>query len=136
VPTPGPQQAIQIDVPAIAVHNWPIVQGDGWDQLKKGVGQHIGSADPGQNGNVVLAGHDDVFGEVFRNLDKLQPGDQIVLYTMQQQYTYLVTETRIVEPGQVDVMNSTSDPTVTLISCYPYMVDNKRVVVFAKLQNP
>lgn len=136
VPTPGPQQAIQIDVPAIAVHNWPIVQGDGWEQLKKGVGQHIGSADPGQNGNVVLAGHDDVFGEVFRNLDKLQPGDQIVLYTMQQQYTYLVTETRIVEPGQVDVMNSTSDPTVTLISCYPYMVDSKRIVVFAKLQNP
>ena len=136
VPTPGPQQGIQIDVPAIAVHNWPIVQGDGWEQLKKGVGQHIGSADPGQNGNVVLAGHDDVFGEVFRNLDKLQPGDQIVLYTMQQQYTYLVTETRIVEPGQVDVMNSTSDPTVTLISCYPYMVDSKRIVVFAKLQNP
>lgn len=136
VPTPGPQQAIQIDVPAIAVHNWPIVQGDAWEQLKKGVGQHIGSADPGQNGNVVLAGHDDVFGEVFRNLDKLQPGDQIVLYTMLQQYTYLVTETRIVEPGQVDVMNSTSDPTVTLISCYPYMVDNKRIVVFAKLQNP
>jgi len=136
VPTPGPQQAIQIDIPAISVNNWPIVQGDGWEQLKKGVGQHIGSADPGQNGNVVLAGHDDVFGEVFRNLDKLQPGDQIVLYTMQQQYTYLVTETRIVEPGQVDVMNSTSDPTVTLISCYPYMVDNKRIVVFAKFQNP
>jgi sortase A len=136
VPTPGPEQAIQIDVPAIAVHNWPIVQGDGWDQLKKGVGQHNGSADPGQNGNVVLSGHDDVFGEVFRSLDKLQPGDQIVLYTMQQQYTYLVTETRIVEPGQVDVMNPTSDPTVTLISCYPYMVDNKRIVVFAKLQNP
>jgi sortase A len=136
VPTPGPQQAIQIDIPAISIHNWPIVQGDGWEQLKKGVGQHIGSADPGQNGNVVLAGHDDVFGEVFRDLDKLQPGDQVILYTMQQQYIYLVTETRIVEPSQVDVMNATSDPTVTLISCYPYMVDKKRIVVFAKLQNP
>ena len=136
VPTPGPQQAIQIDIPAIGVHNWPIVQGDGWEQLKKGVGQHIGSANPGQNGNVVLAGHDDVFGEVYRNLDKLQPGDRVILYTMQQQYTYLVIETRIVEPGQVDVMNPTSDPIVTLISCYPYMVDNKRIVVFAKLQNP
>jgi sortase A len=136
VPTPGPQQAIQIDIPAIGVHNWPIVQGDGWEQLKKGVGQHIGSSDPGQTGNVVLAGHDDVFGEVFRNLDKLQPGDQVILYTMQQQYTYLVIETRIVEPGQVDVMNPTSDTIVTLISCYPYMVDNKRIVVFAKLQNP
>jgi len=136
VPTQGPRQAIQIDIPAIAVHNWPIVQGDGWEQLKKGVGQHIGSANPGENGNVVLAGHDDVFGEVFRDLDKLQPGNQIILYTMQQQYIYLVTETRIVEPSQVEVMNSTGDPTVTLISCYPYMVDSKRIVVFAKLQNP
>jgi sortase A len=136
VPTPGPQQAIQIDIPAIGVLNWPIVQGDGWEQLKKGVGQHIGSVNPGENGNVVLAGHDDVFGEVFRDLEKLQPGDQVILYTMQQQYVYLVTETRIVEPSQVDVMNATTDQTVTLISCYPYMVDNKRIVVFAKLQNP
>ena len=136
LPTPGPLQAIQIDIPTINVHNWPIVQGDGWEQLKKGVGQHIGSANPGQAGNVVLAGHDDVFGEVFRDLDKLQPGDQVILYTMQQQYTYMVTETRIVEPGQVDVMNPTNDQTVTLISCYPYMVDNKRIVVFAKIQTP
>jgi sortase A len=135
-PTPGPQQAIQIDIPAISVQNWPVVQGDGWEQLKKGVGQHIGSANPGENGNVVLAGHDDVFGEVFRDLDKLQPGDQVILYTMQQQFIYRVTETRIVDPSQVDVMNSTSDPTVTLISCYPYMVDKQRIVVFATLQNP
>lgn len=136
VPTAGPQQAVQIDIPAIAVQNWPVVQGDGWEQLKKGVGQHIGSANPGENGNVVLAGHDDVFGEVFRNLDKLQPGDQVILYTLQQQFIYRVTETRIVDPSQVNVMNSTSDPTVTLISCYPYMVDKQRIVVFATLQNP
>jgi sortase A len=135
-PTPGPQQAIQIDIPAIGVQNWPVVQGDGWEQLKKGVGQHIGSANPGENGNVVLAGHDDVFGEVFRDLDKLQPGDQVILYTMQQQFIYRVTETRIVEPSQVDVMNPTNDPTVTLISCYPYMVDKQRIVVLAALQNP
>jgi len=136
LPTPGPQQAIQIDIPAIGVLNWPIVQGDGWEQLKKGIAQHIPSANPGENDNVVLSGHDDVFGEVFRDLDKLQPGDQVILYTMQQKYIYIVAETRIVEPSQVEVMNPTSDPTVTLISCYPYMVDNKRIVVFAKLQNP
>jgi sortase A len=135
-PTPGPQQAIQIDIPAIGVQSWPVVQGDGWEQLKKGVGQHIGSVNPGENGNVVLAGHDDVFGEVFRSLDKLQPGDQVILYTMQKQFIYRVTETRIVEPSQVDVMNATNSPTVTLISCYPYMVDKQRIVVFATLQNP
>jgi sortase A len=136
LPTPGPQQAIQIDIPAISIRNWPVVQGDGWEQLKKGVAQHIPSANPGENGNVVLSGHDDVFGEVFRDLDRLQPGDEVILTTAQRQFVYRVTETLIVEPTQVEVMNSTSDPTVTLISCYPYMVDDKRIVVFAKLQNP
>ncbi len=136
LPTPGPQQAIQIDIPAISVLNWPVVQGDGWEQLKKGVAQHIPTANPGENGNVVLSGHNDVFGEVFRDLDRLNPGDQVLISTMQKQYVYIVTETRIVEPTQVEVMSPTSDPTLTLISCYPYMVDNKRIVVFAKLQNP
>jgi sortase A len=82
---------------------------------------------------VVLSAHDDVFGEIFRNLDHLQPGDQVVLFTAQQQYIYIVTGSRIVEPTQVEVMKPTGEPTVTLISCYPYMVDNKRIVVFAKL---
>jgi len=114
----------------------PVVQGDSWDQLKKGVGQHVGSADPGQNGNVVLSAHDDVFGEIFRNLDRLQPGDQILVFTEQQEFVYIVTSSQIVAPTEVDVMNPTSTPTLTLISCYPYMVDKSRIVVFAKLQNP
>ena len=135
IPTPGPAQAIRIQVAAIGV-DAPVVQGDSWEQLKKGVGQHVGSTDPGQAGNVVLSAHDDVFGEIFRSLDLLQPGDQVLLFTAQQQYVYIVTGSQIVEPSQVDVMNPTGDATVTLISCYPYMVDNKRIVVFAKLQNP
>jgi sortase A len=134
-PTPGPSQAVRIQIPAIGV-DAPIVQGDGWEQLKKGVGQHIGSADPGETGNVVFSAHDDVFGEIFRNLDKLMPGDKVLVFTAQQQYVYLVTASQIVLPTQVEVMNPTSEPMVTLISCYPYMVDNKRIVVFAKLQNP
>jgi sortase A len=135
IPTPGPEQAIRIQIPAIHV-DAPVVQGDGWDQLKKGVGQHLGSTDPGQVGNVVLSGHDDVFGEIFRDLSNLQPGDQVILYTAQHQYIYAVTSSQIVEPTQVEVMASTGDATVTLISCYPYLIDNKRIVVFAKLQNP
>ncbi len=74
VPTPGIQQAIRIEIPAIKI-DAPVVQGDGWEELKKGVAQHIGSADPGESGNVVLSAHDDVYGELFRNLDKLQAGD-------------------------------------------------------------
>ena len=132
LPTPGPAQAMRIQIQAINV-DAPVVQGDSWEQLKKGVGQHVGSADPGQVGNVVLSAHDDVFGEIFRNLDHLQPGDQVMLFTAQGQYIYIVTGSQIVEPTQVEVMNPTGEATVTLISCYPYMVDKKRIVVFAKL---
>ena len=132
LPTPGPGQAMRIQIQAISV-DAPVVQGDSWEQLKKGVGQHVGSVDPGQAGNVVLSAHDDVFGEIFRNLDHLQPGDQVLLFTAQQQYIYIVTGSQIVEPTQVEVMNPTGEATVTLISCYPYMVDKKRIVVFAKL---
>ncbi len=133
IPTPGPEQAVQIQIPSINV-DAPVVQGDNWEQLKKGVGQHTGSADPGQPGNLVLSGHDDVYGEIFRHLDQLKNGDQVIIYTLQHSYTYLVTDTIIVKPTDVQVMAPTTDPTLTLISCYPYMIDNKRIVVQASLQ--
>ncbi len=135
IPTPSVEQAIRIQIPAINV-DAPVIMGDGWEQLKKGVGQHIGSANPGENGNVVLSAHNDIFGELFRHLDKLQPGDQVILYTQQRQYVYFVTRTEIVEPTAVEVMAPTADPTVTLISCYPYLIDTQRIVVFAKLKKP
>jgi sortase A len=134
VPTTGPQQATRIQIPAIGVDS-PIVQGDSWEQMKKGVGQHLGTANPGENGNVVLSAHNDVFGEIFRDLDRLKEGDQIVVYTSIRAYTFVVTSSQVVEPTRVDVMAATKDPTVTLISCYPYRVDNKRIVVTAELQD-
>ncbi len=134
IPTAAPDQAIRIQIPALDI-DAPVVQGDGWEQLKKGVGQNIGSSNPGQNGNVVLSAHNDVYGEIFRYLDKLAPGDQVVLYTQQRQYVYVVDRTAIVEPTAVEVMASTGNPTVTLISCYPYLVNKQRIVVFARLQN-
>ncbi len=80
IATPGPEQATRIQLPAIQI-DAPIVQGDGWDQLKKGVGQHFGSGNPGEPGNLVLSAHNDIFGELFRNLDRLNPGDLVVVYT-------------------------------------------------------
>ncbi len=133
VPTASPEQAIRIQIPAINV-DAPIVQGDGWEQLKKGVGQHIGSANPGQVGNVVLSAHNDVFGEIFRDLDKLKVGDAIIVYTNQRQYTYIVSDLFIVEPTRVEVMFPTPDPVVTLISCYPYLINNQRIIIRANLQ--
>ncbi len=134
VPTPAPDQAIRIQIPALEV-DAPVVQGDGWEQLKKGVGQNVGSANPGQNGNVVLSAHNDVYGELFRYLDQLVPGDRVIVYTQQRQYVYVVDRTAVVEPTAVEVMASTGSPTATLISCYPYLVNDERIVVFARLQN-
>jgi len=132
IPTPGPGQPTRIQIPAIDV-DAQIVAGDTWEQLKKGVGQHIGSANPGERGNLVLSAHNDVFGEIFRHLDQLQPGDEIVIYSGAQRYRYTVSEQRLVAPTQVDVMSSTNEPSVTLVSCYPYLVDNQRIVVFGQL---
>jgi sortase A len=99
-----------------------------------GVAQHPGTPNPGDKGNLVLSGHNDIFGEVFRDLDRLKPGDTVIIYTDQRAYTYIVVDAQVVEPTQVDVMDPTTQPTVTLISCYPYLVDNKRIVVTARLQ--
>lgn len=134
IPTPAPEHASRIQIPAIRVEA-PIVQGTEWEQLKKGVGQYIGSANPGEKNNVVLSAHNDIFGEIFRDLDKLQPGDQIVLITSQRSYTYVVTGSEVVEPTRVEVMAPTDEAIVTLISCYPYRIDNKRIVVTAQLQS-
>lgn len=133
IPTPGPAQANRIQIPSIGV-DAPVVQGDGWEQLKKGVGQHISTANPGEKGNVVLSAHNDIFGEIFRYLDQLGPGDEIVLYTSQRAYVYIVVEKSVVEPTDVALMEATAEPIVTLISCYPYLVDDQRIVVQARLK--
>lgn len=132
IPTPSPRQAVRMVIPAINVDD-PVVQGDGWDQLKKGIAQHLDTADPGQPGNLVVAAHNDIFGEIFRDLDQLKPGDQIQVYTAAEKFVYTITGTRIVEPDEVSVMDPTVSPTLTLISCYPYLVDTQRIVVFAEL---
>ena len=80
LPTPSATQAIRLQIPAIDV-DAPVVQGDGWEQLKKGVGQHPFTPDPGRPGNIVLSAHNDVFGELFRDLDQLKPGDTIILFS-------------------------------------------------------
>ena len=132
LPTPSPEQAIRVQISSINV-DAPIVQGDSFEQLKKGVGQYVGSADPGERGNLVLSAHNDVFGEIFRHLDQLQPGDEITVFSNMRAYTYMVEETLVVDPLYVQVVAPTTNETVTLISCYPYLVNDQRIVVKGSL---
>jgi sortase A len=110
-----------------------IFQGTDWEALRQGVGQVRNGVNPGDvTGNLVLAAHNDIYGELFRNIDQLQEGDQIIVQTEQRTYTYIVTGYAIVDPTDVYVMDNKGRPTLTLVSCYPFRVNNKRYIVFAE----
>ncbi len=133
IPTPGPEQPRRLVIPAIDVDH-PIVPGDDWEQMKKGIGHHIGSANPGEVGNVVLTAHNDIYGEIFRKLDELKVGDEVTVYTSSRRHVYTIQSRRIVEPTEAEVMAPTRGPTITLISCYPYLIDTHRIVVTGTLK--
>ena len=133
-PTPEPQHATRILIPALGV-DAPVLHGVESDSLKLGVGHYQGSANPGERGNLVFAGHNDTYGEVFRDLIELEPGDEVTVYTALNEYRYRILGSRLVEPDEVNVLEPTTGPTITLISCYPYLVDTQRIVVFGELVN-
>ena len=134
LPTPGPRAPTRLAISSIRL-DVTVVEGDDWEQLKKGAGHHIGSANPGERGNVVISGHNDIYGEIFRYLEKVKPGDEIILYAGDQAYRYIVgAPPRIVEPDDISVMYPTSKATVTLLTCHPYMVDTHRLIVIGELE--
>jgi sortase A len=132
IPTPSAQAASRIVIPSIDVDS-VIVEGDNWEDLKKGVGHHLNTANAGEKGNAVYSGHVDVYGEVFRRLEELKPGDLVTVYAGIHLYRYEVKRIRIVSPKETSVLAATTDATLTLITCYPYRVDTQRLVVIAKL---
>jgi sortase A len=132
VPTPSAALPTRIVIPAIGI-DAPVVNGVTWDDLKKGVGHLPGSANPGERGNMYLAAHNDIFGEIFRDLEKLELGDEFTLYSGDQPYRYVVTSKRVTDPTDVSVMYSSTEPVATLQTCYPYLVDTYRLVVVGEL---
>jgi sortase A len=132
IPTTSPRSPTRLVIPAIDI-DVPVVEGVDWEQLKKGAGHLIGSANPGERGNCFIAGHNDIYGEIFRYLEELKVGDEILVYAGKQAHRYTVRATRIVEPDDVSVMATTSTPVLTLLTCYPYMIDSHRLVVIAEL---
>lgn len=104
-------------------------------------GWHINSALPGTPGNVVLSGHNNIDGEVFRYVSDLKPGDQVTLYVGDQPYQYTVAEKLILpekgQPYEVRLKNAqyiaqTSDDRLTLVTCWPYTSNTHRVIVIAR----
>jgi len=134
ISTPGPRQASRIVIPCIDL-DAPVVEGDSWEELKMGTGHRIGSANPGERGNMVISGHNDVYGEIFRRLEDVNIGDEAIVYAGETPYRYLVVAKMVVGPTEVSLLEATPDATLTLITCHPYMIDSHRLVLIAELAN-
>lgn len=132
-PAPTGETPLVLRIPKLNIDH-SIVQGVDWEALKLGIGQvPDGTTPTDSNGNIVLAAHNDIYSELFRHLDQLEAGDKFQIQTKNKLYTYTITGWDIYEPTDVHVMNSRGKKGATLISCYPYQVSNKRIVVFADL---
>ncbi|WP_370650092.1 sortase [Oscillochloris sp. ZM17-4] len=128
---PRPQRLI---MPALGVDTSVkevfVVDG-AWQVADYAAGYHHGTTLPGNTGNTVLSGHAGLRGGVFRDLGDLRPGDDVTIETGGWSYTYRVRTRKAVWPTQIEVMNPTPNPVLTLITCTNW--DTQRLIVVADL---
>jgi sortase A len=94
-----------------------IFHGANEDELEKGVGHYQGSVLPGEKDNSVLAGHRD---SVFRELGKVEIGDELIVTTSAGKFTYKVGKIRIVEKDDRTIIVPKPRATLTVGTCYPF----------------
>jgi sortase A len=92
---------------------------DGTDELilNRGAGRILGTARPGQPGNIGIAAHRDGF---FRGLKDIKVGDRIELRAQSYEFLYTVDDIEIVQPTDVSVLRNRPSPSITLVTCYPF----------------
>ncbi len=106
----------RIDAPRVGVST-VILEGTSEPVLEQAAGHIPGTALPGEDGNVALAGHRDSF---FRGLRDIAPGDTIVLTTPTESRQYVVRSRQIVEPDDTEVLAGTPGSALTLVTCFPF----------------
>ena len=121
-----------ISIPKIGVTT-TMYEGIRLTTLDYGPGHWPGSALPGRPGNVVVAGHRSSKHQVFREVDRLAPGDEIVFEDATGRHVYRVDRVEIVEPTAMWIVDPTETPTATLFACHPPGSTRQRIVVFADL---
>ncbi len=104
--------------------------------LDRGPAHWPGTAMPGEQGNVVIAGHRTSGHRVFRNVDQLEPGDELVYTVDDERIVYLVTSIEIVKPEAIWIVDQTPEYTMTLFACHPPGSVSERIVVHAELADP
>ena len=148
---PGPAEGVfTLGIPKIKVQD-VVVQGVGVEELKLGPGHYPDCREgfeeplctegeeiwPGEEGRVIVSGHRTTYGEPFGKLDLLEEGDEIVTGTQWGEFTYVVTEVRIVEPNATDIAIPSpggSNAEIVLTTCHPEYSDSQRLVVFGEIE--
>jgi sortase A len=127
----------QLQIPKIALSQF-VVSGTGASDLALGPGHYLGTALPGQAGNVAIAGHRTTHGAPFNRLAELSIGDPIYLTTTTgQRLTYIVSATPVpVSPTNVTVLNNFGDNRLTLTTCNPEFSARQRLIVVAAYLPP
>lgn len=116
-----------------------------WESLPVGAaGWHTNSAVPGEGSNVVISGHHNIAGEVFRHLVDLKPGDEIIVEYAGRDYYYHVSEKLILPEKYTSpeqrLQNATwilptHEERLTLVTCWPYENNTHRLVLVALPEN-
>jgi sortase A len=141
-PVPDPEtrepvlQVGHVSIPKIGV-SMPMFEGVTDRTLDLGPGHWPGTALPGQLGNVVVAGHRVSEHGVFRHVDHLAAGDEIIISNaFGVPATYVVTGSQIVEPDAMWIVDQQRAHTATLFACHPPGSTRQRIVVHATLKEP
>ena len=110
---------INFEIPRLNI-KVPVLEGTDSKALQVSAGHFEGTGSLG-NGNYCIAGHNStIYAEIFNDLDKIHMGDEMYLIDKDENHTrycYIVTEYKIVEPKQVEVLNDYGDNRLTVISC-------------------
>lgn len=111
-----------------------IYEGQNEYTLNKGVWRIPQSSTPAKGSNTVLAGHRFTYrgAAVFYHLDKIKPGDLIVIYSGGKKYSYKVSRTYVVPPTAVEIERPTPDARLTLYTCTPLWTSINRLVIEAR----
>jgi LPXTG-site transpeptidase (sortase) family protein len=138
VPTPAEGTPVaEIEIPTIGLNEY-VVSGTAESDLAKGPGHYIGTAAPGQAGNVAIAGHRTTNGAPFNRLGQLAIGNEIYLTTASgERLTYVVSQApRAVSPSDVEVLDNFGDNRITLTTCNPEYSSAQRLIVVGELKQP
>ncbi|MFO0780400.1 MAG: class D sortase [Candidatus Gracilibacteria bacterium] len=133
---------VKVSTENLIKRDWGGLEADIQEALRYGVVHYPGTAEPGENGNVVVTGHSSYFSwdpgrfkDVFALLHEVVVGDTVIVYHNQKKYFYQVYETKVVTPDKIDILTQRGENRLTLITCTPVGTNLKRLVIFAKPTN-